>query len=180
MLSRVLLTAIILGMPLSTAVACERLDHDTGWFIPNASPKLLPEAVFKDRDGNDHDFGELRGNPLLVHFWGSWCPPCIEELPSIDRLQKALWNEGLLVVAISRDRGGPPLIDTLYEEHEIRNLPVFTDRWGLLAHRLGVKAVPITLYVDAEGREVGRYYGTTQWDSEESKAHIRRCLGMSG
>ena len=157
MLSRVVLTALVLMLPSLPAVACERLDHDAGWFVPNASPRLLTEANFKDRDRYDHGFDELVGNPLLVHFWGSWCPPCIEELPSIDRLQKAMWDEGLLVVAISRDRGGPPLIDALYEEHGIRNLPVFTDRWGRLAYQLGVEAVPITLYVDAEGREVGRY-----------------------
>ena len=140
----------------------------------------LPEARFKDRNGNDVDFARLRGSPLLAHLWGSWCPLCIEELPSIDRLQAAMWDEGLRLVAINRDRGGPPLIDALYQEHKIVNLPVFTDRWGKLAHRLGAKAVPITLYVDAAGREVGRYYGTTRWDSEETQAHIRRCLGMLG
>ena len=150
----------------------KRLDHDTGWFVPNKSPQPLPKATFKDRNGNDHGFGELHGHPLLVHLWGSWCPPCIEELPSFDRLQKALWNEQLRVVAVGRDRGGPPFIDALYEEHRIQYLPVFTDRWGKLAHRLDAKAVPITLHVDAKGREVGRYYGTAPWDSEENRAHI--------
>lgn len=177
---RVLLSLVVLAVLLSPAFACEPLDHDTGWFVTAKPPEALPEARFKDRNGNDVDFAGLRGSPLLVHFWGSWCPPCIAELPSIHRLQKMLWEEALRLVAVNRDRDGPPLLDALYREHETVNLPVFTDHWGQRAHRLGAKAVPITRYVDAAGREVGRYYGTAQWDSEVSQAHVRHCLRMPG
>lgn len=183
------LTAVLLGLMSLAATAetvdsmssagCAAFEDERGWFVSHKEPRPLPAESFEDENGQQYHLSDLAGKPLLVHFWGTWCPPCLKELPSINRLQGLLWNEGLLVVPLSRDSGGPDQVRKTYDKLDIGFLPIFTDRIGKLAYHAGISSVPITLYVNREGQEIGRLYGSVEWTSEAMKNHVRACL-LSG
>jgi hypothetical protein len=136
----------------------------------------LSGKTFESEDGQAYGLSDIAGKPLLVHFRGSWYPPCLEELPFINRRQGLLWNEGLLVVPLSRDSGGPAKVREIYNQLEIGFLPVFTDRLGSLAHEARIAKVPVTLFVNRDNREIGRLYGSVDWESPEMLEHFLACL----
>lgn len=141
-------------------------------------PRPAPQTPFLAGNGTEVKFGDFKGRVLLVNFWATWCAPCIRELPSLDRLQAELGNEGLLVLAVSQDRGGAAVAGPFLEKHDIRTLGLFLDSKMRLGRELGVRALPWTFLIDREGRIVGELPGFAEWDSDEAIALIRYYLGQ--
>ena len=68
-------------------------------------PKPVPELTFLDADGNEVTLADFAGDVVVLNLWATWCAPCRREMPSLDRLQAALGEDGLTVIALSLDRG---------------------------------------------------------------------------
>ena len=111
-------------------------------------------------------FSQFKGNVLLVNFWATWCPPCIKEMPSLDRLQLKL-NKNFKVLAISEDRNGIKKVKDFFAENNINNLEQYFDVKGKLAKELELIGLPTTLVVDKKGYIIGRYQGDIEWDDTE-------------
>jgi thiol-disulfide isomerase/thioredoxin len=135
-----------------------------------------PEAVFADGDGNPVTFADFRGKVVLVNFWATWCVPCVQEMPALDRLQAKLGGEGLRVVALSQDRDGAPAVVRFYEKYDFGNLEVYVDPKGALAAPFGIGVLPTTVLIDRAGRLVGQLVGAAEWDAPEAQALIRHYL----
>lgn len=130
------------------------------------APVPLPEAHFRDAAGVLRPLSGGAGKLMLVAFWASWCAPCRTELPSLERLQVRLEAAGLDVVAVSIDKSRDTAARAL-ESWGVRRLRHHHDEGGHAAARLGVPGVPMTLLIDAQGREIGRLRGSAVWDSVE-------------
>lgn len=144
----------------------------------HASPRVLPEIAFVDGTGKPRTLSDFRGRSVLLNVWATWCPPCRDEMPSLDRLQKALGGPGFEVVALSIDAGGAPVVERFYKEIGIASLAIYVDSAMRAAGQLRAPGVPTTLLIDAEGRELGRHAGPAQWDGPEAlrviSAHVPR------
>lgn len=169
------------GFALSGSVfptQCETVHVPGGTFKLWDEPKEVSDAAFTDQIGRKFKISDFKGKPILVHFWGTWCPPCILEMPALSRLAEAERFSDLLILPLSRDSGGTSQVLAFYEEKAITGLPVVTDRYGKLAYGLAVNKVPETIYVDREGREIGRLTGMFEWDDENVRAHLADCLAL--
>ena len=133
----------------------------------HASPRALPEIGFVDGAGKPKKLADFRGKTVLLNVWATWCPPCREEMPSLDRLQKALGGPGFEVVALSIDAGGVQVVERFYKEIGIASLAVYVDSTMRAASQLVTPGVPTTLLIDREGRELGRHAGPATWDDPE-------------
>ena len=128
---------------------------------------------------NDADFDEkvLKAtNPVFVDFWATWCAPCVREMPALDRLQAGLTGEKIVVVALSIDRGGLPVVEEFYRRNGIETLPARIVPPGPLIDALGITVMPTTLLVNGDGNEVGRVVGTAEWDLPGALSFLRGCL----
>ncbi|MEX1073787.1 MAG: TlpA disulfide reductase family protein [Burkholderiales bacterium] len=134
----------------------------------HASPRPLPEIAFADGAGKPKTLADFRGKIVLLNVWATWCPPCREEMPSLDRLQKALGGPRFEVVALSIDAEGAPAVQRFYKEIGIASLAIYVDPAMRAAGQLGTLGVPTTLLIDAQGRELGRHAGPAQWDDPEA------------
>lgn len=143
----------------------------------HASPRPLPEIAFEDGEGKPLTLADFRGRTVLLNVWATWCPPCREEMPSLDRLQKALGGPAFEVVALSIDAGGAPVVQRFYDEIGIRALAIYVDPGMRAASQLATPGVPTTLLIDREGRELGRHAGPAQWDSPEALRVISSNMG---
>ncbi len=141
-----------------------------------AQPETAPDYAFREHGGREWGFVELRGRVILAMFWATWCPVCARELPVLDRLQARLGDEGLLVVALSQDRGGTEVAARWLAERGLRNLRVFHDPRSVLARTLGISGVPTTFVIDKRGRMVGVVEGPGRWDTPEAEALLRHYL----
>ncbi len=132
-------------------------------------------AVFATGDGGTYALSSLRGRTVLVNFWASWCPPCREEMPSLAALGRRLAGEGLSVIAVSIDRQ-PAEARRFLGQLAIGDLAVYFDPQARAAEELGARGVPVSILLDAGGREIGRLPGTADWTSDEAILLVRAAL----
>jgi len=147
-------------------------------FVMQVEPRPLPALTFVDAEARTTDLSRFRGQVVLLNVWATWCPPCVREMPSLDRLQARLAGEGLQVVALSIDRGAGalPAVRAFYASHALRHLRIYNDPEGAAGFELGAPGVPVTFLLDRQGREIGRLTGPAEWDGAEALALIRRHL----
>jgi thiol-disulfide isomerase/thioredoxin len=137
------------------------------------APKSLPELGFQDAAQQRRTLADFRGKVVLLNVWATWCPPCREEMPSLDRLQQALGGADFEVVALSIDREGMAAVRRFYVEMGIRTLAPYVDPTMQAANTVRVIGLPTTLLLDRQGSERWRKTGPEKWDSPEIVEALR-------
>ena len=148
--------------------------------FPTASaPKPLPALEFEDANGRPRTLADYRGKVVLLNIWATWCAPCREEMPALDRLQAQVGGPAFQVLAVSVDQQGPAIARRFLAEIGVKSLDFYIDRSARAAFRLNAPGLPVTLLIDREGREVGRKLGAAEWDSPEVVADLRRRISRA-
>lgn len=163
------------------AVGADEPPPVSGWmeqFSFIDPPRPAPRTGFLAGTGVPVTIGDFRGRVLLVNFWATWCAPCIRELPSLDHLQARLGDEGLLVLAVSQDRGAAAVAGPFLKKLGVTRLGLFLDPRMEFGRAFGVRALPWSVLIDREGRVVGMLPGYAEWDSAEGIALIRHYLAQ--
>ena len=145
--------------------------------LPAQPPRPAPEFTFTDADGLTRDLSHFPGKAFVVNFWATWCAPCVVEMPALDRMQAALAEDDILVLALASDRGGAAQVRPFYERVGLRHLGLWLDPRGAAARAFGVRAVPTTVILDRERREVSRLAGPADWDALPMLAAVRGLIG---
>lgn len=145
-------------------------------FAPTEPPRPVPEVTFTTAAGDPRSLDDFRGQVVLLNLWATWCAPCVEEMPALDRLQARLGGPDFQVVAVSSDRGGAEVVEPFFRKQGLTALPVYLDPDNRVARALGVHALPTTVLIDRAGREVGRLQGAAAWDSPEALELLRPYL----
>jgi thiol-disulfide isomerase/thioredoxin len=127
-----------------------------------------PKSAFLDAQGAPINLDKFRGKVVVLNLWATWCTPCVAEMPMLDRLQQQLEDVGVVVVALSIDRGGPQAVKSFYEEHGIERLGVYVDPSMRAQSDFRVIGLPTTILIDREGRERGRIVGPAEWDDAKA------------
>lgn len=167
--------AIVLLLALSMALAAPDDKRRLGEFIAQTPPQPAPEVAFTDAGGNPASFADFKGKPVLVNLWATWCQPCLREMPSLERLQAQL-DDRLTVLAISEDRGGAKLVNPFAAKLELTRLKIYLDPKSEVGRAFGVRGLPTSIVIDAEGRVVGRVEGAAEWDSTKMLGVIEPLL----
>lgn len=144
--------------------------------LPN-EPKV-PNISFVDLRGAPFKFNEISGKLRIIHYWATWCGPCIKELPYLDRTQAQYERYGLKVVAISLDTQGPSLVKDFFSLHNITHLEPYIAQDNRDARRIGISGVPASIFVDAKGFEITRANGPVDWESDSVQQTLRNLLGL--
>lgn len=155
--------------------ASTTLDFGGQRFLRWSTPRQLPALSFKNQNGKTLSLADFRGRVVLLNIWATWCPPCREEMPSLDRLNAKRSSPAFEVVALSIDMD-TAAVASFYREIGIKTLKGYFDPGANSAALLGAFAVPATLLIDRDGREIGRALGPAQWDSAEVEAMIDEVL----
>lgn len=140
------------------------------------TPKPVPTLRFTDEAGTALTLDEWRGKLVLVNVWATWCGPCRAEMPTLDRLQGLLGGDRFEVVALSIDRAGAGPVRAFYDDVGVEHLGLYIDA-TMTAHRaLSVFALPGTILVGPDGRELGRLIGPAEWDAPEMVAVLKAAI----
>ena len=145
-------------------------------FARSAAPKEVPALAFEDGAGHAHTLADFRGKLVLLNLWATWCAPCREEMPALDRLQATLGGPRFEVLALSVDQQGPEIARKFFNDVGVKSLALYIDRSAQATFKLGAVGLPSTLLIDARGREIGRHVGPAKWDSPEVVASLRRRI----
>jgi thiol-disulfide isomerase/thioredoxin len=147
--------------------------------LPTTPARPVAGFAFEDGDGRALTLEAFRGRPVLVNIWATWCPPCREELPSLDRLQAMERETGIEVVAISVDRVSPEQLRAFLSVNNVARLALYRGDSDAVLRALRVPGLPTTVLLDASGQEVARLLGPTAWDAPEVVAALKQALGRS-
>ncbi len=123
----------------------------------------VPEVILPDLEGRTVRLSDFRGEVVVLNFWATWCPPCVEEMPSLQKLQQALGKKGLKVLAASVDENLQD-VARFREDYDL-GLPILHDRGGKIAHRFSTFKYPETYVVDRDGKLVAKIIGPRDWVS---------------
>ena len=120
----------------------------------------------------------LRGQVVLVNFWATWCKPCEEEMPAMQRLYEALAPEGFELLAVSVDEDASLVAD--FVNRMGLTFPVLLDTDQAVARSYQTFRFPETLLIGRDGVVVERYVGPKEWDAAPYVARLRELLAPSG
>ncbi len=142
--------------------------------LSETGPKPLPEFSFTDAEGKPFTMEAFTGRAVLINLWATWCPPCVAEMPALDRAQVALEPSGVVILALSSDRGGRALVEPFYQRVGIKALGLWLDPRGAAQRALGARGLPTSILVDRSGQERARLEGAAEWDAPAMLERIRR------
>jgi len=134
-----------------------------------------PEFSLVSLDGKASSLSSYRGKVVMVHFWATWCPPCVEELPTLERLYRAYAGKDLDILAISVDEGGASAVGQFMQKNRFA-LPVLLNPDQSVARQYGTFKFPETYLVDRDGIVRRKVIGAADWMSPEAQKVIQAML----
>ena len=139
----------------------------------------LPELTFSDPSGAQLSTADLKGTPVVLNLWATWCAPCVIEMPTLDALAGQLEGD-VKVLTVSQDVRGAEVVAPFFEQREFAYLEQWLDPDAKLNQALNEEGLmPVTILFDAEGKELFRVAGGYEWDSEEAIAAISEALASA-
>ena len=122
-----------------------------------------PEFTLPALDGRKVGLADFRGKVVMVHFWATWCPPCVEEIPTLDRLLRTMAGTDFIMLPVSVDEGGAESVRSFLERNRL-TLPVLLDPGHETANRYGTFKFPETYVLDRSGMVKYKVIGPRNWD----------------
>jgi peroxiredoxin len=132
---------------------------------PAVQGELAPDFTSKDQAGKQYPLADFRGKVVLVNFWATWCPPCREEMPSLEQLQRRMGQRPFAILALSVDDSWEP-VNRFTKENGL-TLPIYDDFDKKISTRYGSFKYPETYIVDKKGKVAYKVVGPTDWVSSE-------------
>jgi thiol-disulfide isomerase/thioredoxin len=145
-----------------------------GGAIKPWSGGATPPLALRDLAGREHKLADYKGRVVVLNFWATWCDPCREEMPSMQRLQDKLAGRSFTILAVDYGEGAPRIHDFLKKVPV--HFTVLLDRDTTAATAWKVKVLPTTLVIDAEQKVRFVAVGDIGWDSPQVESEIRKLL----
>lgn len=143
----------------------ERLFGNMGILkMPHATRPL--EIQLKDIFGNTVSLSAFRGKIVFLNFWATWCPTCVVEMPSMEKLHRRFKNQDFVMIAVNMQESETQ-VKSFFEKLQL-SFTALLDSSGEVAAGLAVNALPTTYFLDKHGRIIGVALGPREWDNQAS------------
>lgn len=163
--------AFFMGLAVWYDYCCVR----AALFSPASSPL---EVTFVDGNDKSVTLSQFKGKPTIVNIWATWCPVCVKKMGTLNRFAEKFKAQGGEVISVSQDRGGIPVVRAYLDRNNYTNLPLYVDTSSQLLGAFGGRGLPTAIFLDAQGKEVGRLEGGLDWESDEVKRLIELYYGI--
>ena len=127
--------------------------------------KTYDNVIFLDQKDKKINIEDFNGNLVLLNFWATWCEPCKEEMPSLDRLQNNSELDNIKIFAINISKESLKKINDFFQELNIEHLEPYFDAPITLAKTLSLRGVPTSILFNKEGKEFARVIGSIDFDN---------------
>lgn len=147
------------------------------------APERYSGLSFKAPDGSPVTLADFSGRTVLLNLWATWCVPCRQEMPALDRLEADLGGDDFAVVAVNIDVRNEERARAFLDEIAVTRLDFYSDPtlgvFNDLKRRGKAFGLPTTVLIDGEGCGIGAVEGPAAWDSDDAKALIRAAIAGS-
>jgi thiol-disulfide isomerase/thioredoxin len=140
------------------------------------TPVAAPDFLLKDMDEEQHSLQDYRGKVVMLNFWATWCPPCRQEMPSLEAVYQDLKEDDFVVVAVNQWESPNQVFPYLGQLDVFPTFPILFDHKGSVSKAYDVKGLPTTVVIDKKGNIVYRAIGGRDFNHPEVKKLIRELL----
>ena len=161
--------ALVLMLMLLVVAGCAKRE------LPPLEGNQAPDFTLPNLAGEQLRLADLRGKVVLVHFWGTFCPPCRQELPSLAALNQVMAGKPLQLLAIAVDPGGKVEVEAFLKKAGV-TLPALLDPQGSVARRYGTTGVPETFIIDQKGVIVKKIVGAVEWNDPAAIGYLNELI----
>ncbi len=158
---------------MTVSAPVERALAESSRFIPWRAG-ATPALALADLDGRRHSLEDYRGKVVLLNFWATWCEPCLEEMPSMQRLERRLAGRPFAILAVNHGESRPRVVE--FARRLTLGFPVLLDPNTDAPRAWRVRVLPASFLVDARGRVRYSVVGEMDWTDEAAVETIRRLL----
>lgn len=134
-----------------------------------------PGFTLKDLNGDTVRLEQFRGQYIVLNFWATWCPPCVKEMPSMERLQQHFKDKRFRVVAISVDKEPEQIVQPFVTRLKL-TFPILLDPDGTAAHPYGARDLPSTFVLNPDGQVIAAAKGERDWYAEAAISYLNELL----
>jgi len=138
--------------------------------------EMAPDFSLPGLKGERVHLAELRGKVVFLNFWATWCPPCIEELPSINSLYDKVQNSDFVIISVSIDQMGTEELKKFVVSNNLKFTVLHDPKSEVSAGKYGITGVPETFLIDRNGIIVKRYIGPRNWNEPEFIDYLNKLL----
>ena len=160
----VAITLLLSGVFSNPSLARESL-------TPLTKQPAAPDFKLPDMDGEMFTMQQYRGKPVIVNFWATWCPPCREELPSMNRAWEKVKDQGIEMLAINVGEDEETIFRFM-ADYPI-DFQVLLDETSNATQKWPMKGLPTTFVIDPQGKIVYRAIGGREWDADKLLDPVR-------
>lgn len=121
-----------------------------------------PNFTLPDLDGKMVSLADFKGQVVLLNIWATWCAPCVEEMPSMEKLHQELKDEKFVILAVSIDESGAKVVRPFMKKHKL-SFPALIDSAGTLKSLYRTTGVPESYIIDKDGRVLEEIIGPRDW-----------------
>jgi peroxiredoxin len=136
---------------------------------------LAPDFQLEDTKGNKVSLSDFRGKIVMVNFWATWCPPCIEEMPSMERLNKTLAGDEFVMLAINTEQNGRSIVPAFLDKTAY-TFPILYDDKGVVQKRYGVFKFPESFIIHKDGTVAEKIIGPLDWSSVKTITYFKNLI----
>ena len=129
-------------------------------------PKIYDNVIFLDDEDEEINIQNLDSKLIILNFWATWCEPCKEEMPSLNRLQANQKLKNLKIYPINIGKENLKKVKSFFTELDINNLEPYFDNPSTLAKTFSLRGLPTTILLNSKGEEFARIIGSINFDDE--------------
>ena len=129
-------------------------------------PKIYDNVIFLDDTDEEINIQNLDSKLIILNFWATWCEPCKEEMPSLNRLQANQKLKNLKIYPINIGKENLKKVKSFFTELDINNLEPYFDNPSTLAKTFSLRGLPTTILLNSKGEEFARIIGSINFDDE--------------
>jgi peroxiredoxin len=131
-----------------------------------------PQFTLPDLNGKKVSLDDYRGRVVLLNIWATWCGPCVEEMPSMEKLHQALKDEKFVILAVSIDEAGADVVRPFMKKNKL-SFPALIDSAGSINELYQTAGVPESFIIDQQGRILEEIIGPRDWASPRVISYFR-------
>ena len=135
--------------------------------VIHKDPKKLEKINFKNINNEIINLNKFENSLIIINFWATWCAPCIEEMPSLNRLQVNPIFNNLEIIPINVGRDNIAKLKDFYKKLKINDLKIYFDKDVELANKFLLRGLPTTVFINKKGEEFARIIGFVNFDDKK-------------
>ncbi len=133
----------------------------------NENPRPISSVIFEDFLGNQINLKNYRGNLVILNFWATWCAPCKEEMPSLDKLYQDSNFKNLKIFPVNVEQPNLPKAKKFFNDLDIKKLEIFFDKELNFVKEFKLRGVPTTIIINKKGEEFARIIGSIDFQDKK-------------